>query len=110
MVAEGGGVLDSEVFFVLQSKEIEQAKESLAKELPVLRARIGITQEELCQIIGITRQTYSVIETRKKQMSQSVFISLLLYFHVNEHTRDLLERTGAFTDGIKAICNYDGRE
>lgn len=99
----------SKIFSILQSDEIEQAKEALAKDLPILRAAIGITQEELCQTIGITRQTYSVIETRKKRMSQNEYISLLLYFYVNDHTRDLLERTGALTDGMKTICNYDGR-
>lgn len=100
----------SEVFSVLQSDEVEKTKEALAKDLPILRAAIGITQEELCQTIGITRQTYSVIETRKKQMSQSTFMALLMYFYLNEHTRDLLERTGAFTDGLRAICDYDGRQ
>lgn len=110
MISEGGDVLISTVFSVLQSDETEKAKKALAKDLPALRALIGITQEELCQTIGITRQTYSVIETQKKQMSQNVFISLLLYFNYNERTRSFLESTGAFTDGMKVVCNYDGRQ
>ena len=104
-----GEKLVGEIFTIIQSEEIEKAKEALARDLPALRAMIGITQEELCQTIGITRQTYSSIENMKKSMSQSTFISLLLYFYVNERTRDLLEQTGAFTDHLKNICQYDGR-
>lgn len=99
----------NQVFTALQGEEIGKAKEALARELPVLRAKIGITQEELCQAIGITRQTYSLIETRKKAMSQSTYIALVLLFHYNDRTRDILERSGAFTDGLKAVCNFDGR-
>lgn len=102
--------MDSEVFSVLHSEEIDRAKDALAQELPVFRAQIGITQEELCQTIGITRQTYSLIETLKKPMSQNVFLSLVLLFHYNENTRDMLERTGAFTNSLKKVCNYNGRQ
>jgi DNA-binding helix-turn-helix protein len=52
----------------LLSKEIDKAKAALAKELPAFRAQIGISQDELCQTIGITRQTYSHIEIWKKPM------------------------------------------
>lgn len=41
--------------------------EILTEELPSLRAKIGITQEELCDIVGISRQTYSSIETKKEK-------------------------------------------
>lgn len=101
--------MDKKVFEVLHSDEIEKARETLARDLPVFRAQIGITQDELCQIIGITRQTYSLIETRKKPMSQDVFISLLLLFHYNEKTREMLEHNGAFIEGLKTVCSYDGR-
>lgn len=38
----------------------------LTEELPVLRAKIGISQGELSNIIGVSRQTYSAIETKKQ--------------------------------------------
>lgn len=102
--------MDSDIFAALHEDEMDKARETLARELPVFRAQIGITQEKLCQTIGITRQTYSLIETRKKPMAQNVFLSLVLLFHYNDSTRDMLERTGVFTDSLKAICNYNGRK
>ena len=39
--------------------------EKLRVELPVLRTRLGISQERAAEIIGISRQTYNAIETGK---------------------------------------------
>ena len=36
----------------------------LTEELPLLRAKLGISQENLCDIVGISRQTYSGIGNR----------------------------------------------
>ena len=44
----------------------------LTEELPSLRAKIGLTQEELSDIIGISRPTYSVIEAKKRRMSWNI--------------------------------------
>ena len=41
----------------------------LTDNLPVLRARIGSSQDDLSNIIGFSRQTYSAIETKKRNMS-----------------------------------------
>lgn len=38
--------------------------EILTDELPVLRAKIGISQGDISNIIGISRQTYNAIETK----------------------------------------------
>lgn len=42
---------------------------TLTTELPVLRSRLGISQEKMASSIGVTRQTYSAIETKTKKMS-----------------------------------------
>lgn len=39
--------------------------EILTDELPVLRAKIGISQGDISNIIGISRQTYNAIETKR---------------------------------------------
>ena len=39
----------------------------LVEELPTLRAKIGLSQREVGEIIGVSRQTYSTIETKKKK-------------------------------------------
>ena len=72
----------------------------LTEELPMLRAKLGISQENLCDIVGISRQTYSGIETKKKKMSWSVFLSLLMLFTNNEKTAPIIRIAGAFPDDL----------
>ena len=82
----------------------------LTDELPVLRAKIGISQSELSNIIGVSRQTYSAIETKKRDMSWNVFLSLILFFEHNEKTREMLVGIGAFPESLQQMLNINKRE
>lgn len=82
----------------------------LTEELPVLRAKVGLSQDELSNIIGISRQTYSAIETNKRKMSWNTFLSLLLVFGYNEKTSLMLETSGAFPIELRNILNVDRRK
>lgn len=75
----------------------------LADELPALRAKIGSSQAELAELIGISRQTYSMIETRKKEMGWSVYLSLILVFSSNPKTTSLLDFCGAFPKELQTL-------
>lgn len=81
----------------------------LTEELPILRAKIGITQEELCEAVGISRQTYSAIETKKRKMSWNIYLSLIMFFIHNEKTVPLIEAIGAFPDNVKNSLNISNR-
>lgn len=45
----------------IQEIDKEGLIDILTEELPVLRAKIGLSQKDLSEIIGISRQTYSSI-------------------------------------------------
>jgi len=87
----------------------EEVISILTEELPLLRAKLGISQENLCDIVGISRQTYSGIETKKKKMSWSVFLSLLMLFTNNEKTALIIRIAGAFPDDLKESLNISNR-
>lgn len=87
----------------------EELIDILTEELPILRAKIGITQEELCEAIGISRQTYSSIETKKKKMSWNVYLSLIMFFIHNEKTVALIEAIGVFPENVKKSLNISNR-
>lgn len=82
----------------------------LAEELPVLRAKIGLSQEELSGIVGISRQTYSSIETKKRKMAWATFLSLLLFFDHNEKTKPLLKSIGVFPEALEQLLNKSNRD
>ena len=54
----------------------------LTSELPVLRAKMGISQEDISQRVGISRQTYSLIESKKQKMTWVTFMALLAFLKI----------------------------
>ena len=61
--------------------------QTLTNELPVLRARLHISQADLARGVGISRQTYSLIETGKQQMTWVTFMAIIAFFSGNPKTR-----------------------
>ena len=82
----------------------------LTDELPVLRAKIRLSQDELSKIIGVSRQTYSAVETKKRKMSWSMFMTLVLFFEHNENTKEMLNASGAFSDSLEQLLSVNNRE
>lgn len=86
----------------LSISEEERTKliNQLVDELPVLRTKLGISQDEMASMLGITRQTYSTIETRRRKMSWAVFLSLILIFDNSEQTHEYIRKSGLFPNKI----------
>ena len=59
-------------------------------ELPVLRARARLSQEEVASGIGISRQTYNSIETGKKEISITIFFALIAFLQNNSKTEEMI--------------------
>ncbi len=84
----------------MENKETKKERMELIRILTgllsVLRAAIGISQGELAECIGISRQTYCSLEQGKRDMSWSTFLSLFLFFISNEETYSLLKVNKGF--------------
>ena len=78
----------------------EQLISHLVDELPVLRTKLGVSQTEIANLIDISRQTYSSIETKKRKMSWGIYLSLILVFDSNKQTHDLIRKEGLFPQSI----------
>lgn len=76
----------------------------LTSELPVLRAKLGISQEEISNRIGISRQTYSLVESKKQKMTWVTFMALLAFFENNEGSTQLLKAIGFFKNSAFLDC------
>lgn len=70
--------------------------EILVDNLASLRARIGITQEELANIIGVSRQTYYSLETNKREMSWPIFLALIFIFDSVKETSEMIRELRIF--------------
>lgn len=78
---------------------IQDAKKTLCiiqltNDLPVLRARLGLSQEELAECVGVSRQTYNAFENKTRKMSWSTCMALIAFFTSNEPTRKILMTSG----------------
>jgi len=70
----------------------------LAVELPILRASIRISQDELAKRVGISRQIYSLIETQKQPMTWITFMALLAFFENNERAKKVLHNMDLYNE------------
>lgn len=70
--------------------------EVLSENLAPLRAKAGITQEELANLIGISRQTYYALETKKRNLSWSTYLALILFYDTNVNTHIMLRDINAY--------------
>lgn len=91
----------------VSTDDIAELKRSLMErfrnELPVLRARARVSQETIAEKIGISRQTYSGIETGKREMTWTIFMALLAFFQNNEQTRPMIDQISGFSEFMVTV-------
>ena len=79
----------------------EQLIKILTNELKVLRAKVQISQQELADRVGISRQTYVAIENKKHKMTWQHFIALLLLYRSNNDTIKMIDWIGAYPPDLE---------
>lgn len=79
---------------IISETEREMLIARMIDELPVLRLKIGLSQDEMASALDLSRQTYSSIETKKRKMTWRLYLSLVLIFYHNELTHDFLVKNG----------------
>ena len=70
--------------------------QNLTSKLAALRAHADISQEDLANIIGTSRQTYYAIENRKRTMSWSTYLSLIFFYDTVENTTQMIRELGVY--------------
>ena len=98
--------MSSEDCFDMRSKVIAL----LRNELPVLRAKARVSQEDIANKIGISRQTYSSIETGKREMSWTTFLALIAFFQNTESTKQILNSIEGLSQGLENIVDPDNEK
>ena len=87
----------------MNTNQKELLIKNMTENLPTLRKRLGISQEELSEKVGVSRSTIAGIENKKRSMSWNMFLSLLLIFIKNEDTDRLLNVMGIYTEELNAF-------
>lgn len=95
---------------IATEEERNQYINRLLEELPVLRTMLGISQDELANLLGISRQTYSSMETKRRKMSWPLFLSLILILDNNEQTHEHIRQSGIFPQRLFNRTDNQGGE
>ena len=85
----------------LDENRKEQLIDILTNELSMLRAKVGLSQQEMAKRMGVTRQTYGAIESKKQRMTWQNFITLLLLFRTNADTARIIDWIGAYPSDLE---------
>lgn len=83
--------------------EKEYYQKLMAEHLSELRKTLGISQSDLAEYIGSTRQSINSIENKKRPMMWDTFMSLMLLFISNNDTKKQLDELEIDT---KKISNF----
>ena len=64
--------------------------DNMVKNLPTLRAMLHISQADLAERIGVSRQQIVAIETGKRKITWTTFLALSFLFNESQETKLLL--------------------
>ena len=76
---------------------------NMAENLPVLRAKVGLSQDELAVRLGFSRQTISAIENWKRKMHLSTFAAITLFFSNNNEIREHMIIMGILNEAVEEM-------
>ena len=89
-------IIRSKKYWELSQSLKNEYIEKLTTKLAALRAHADISQEDLANIIGTSRQTYYAIESRKRAMSWNTYLSLIFFYDAVEETSQMIRDIGAY--------------
>ncbi len=95
--------------YYLSEEEKNELIKNLTLELSILRTKAEISQEEIANIIGTSRQTYGAIERKVRKMSWNTYLSLVWFYDYNRKTHKMIRNMKAFPHELIKKFN-DGDE
>jgi len=85
----------------LSKEERDTLCQTMAGCLPMLRARLGLSQEDLAQRVEVTRQTISAFESAQRRMPWNMFLAFLMLFTGHPTTKKLLYVMEIYTEELE---------
>ena len=90
--------------YLSDNRKLELCK-IMASNLPTLRTKAGLSQDELAERLGFARATISAIETKRRDMQWSTFSAIMLFFSKDEEIKQLMTVMGILDDEVNKVLN-----
>jgi len=88
-------------------EEKQELCRKLASNLSTLREKARLTQDELAERIGLSRQTISAIENEKREMYWSTFSVLIMFFATNDEIKQIMQVIGLINGDIEKAFSIE---
>lgn len=75
---EGIGILE-----LREEIERKSVIDDFVEELPKMRKRLGISQTELGEKVGLSRQTISLVERKQLALTWNNYLAIMMFFSLN---------------------------
>jgi DNA-binding XRE family transcriptional regulator len=95
---------------VNQKENRNELREILRGELPVLRAKAKVSQEDISKMLGISRQTYNSYETGKRIIPMVTLLALIAFFQNNENTKNMLFSIEGLKEKLRYMISNQTKE
>ena len=89
----------------LSSERKQELCRLMASNLPTLRAKAALSQDELAERLGFSRQTISAIEGEKRDMQWSTFSAIALFFSKDTEISRLMAVMGILADDVNEMLS-----
>lgn len=100
----------SSVSEYVSSEQKEILCRNMAANLPSLRAQVGLSQDELADRLGFSRQTINAIENGKRTMQWSTYTAIALFFSNNSDIRKLMVAMDTINDEVTEMLKAEKKE
>ncbi len=77
--------------------------DKLTSNLPLIRAKMKMSQAELAEVVGIGRQTIISIENKSSKMRWDTFMAMMLIISKDADAADLLSLLGLHISDLDAL-------
>ena len=93
----------------ISSDDKQELCRKLASNLSTLREKAKLTQDELADRVGVSRQTISAIENEKRDVQWSNFSVLIMFFANDNEIKQIMYAMGLINNDIEKVFNIGVR-
>lgn len=79
----------------------EWLMDEMSRDMASLRLLLGITADEMGNLLGVSGNTYKNLESGKKEISWDQYMALLFVFRYNDRTSPVTDTLGLFPEPLK---------
>lgn len=84
----------------------ERMIESLVKKLPIIRQEMHISQTELGEMVGLSRQSISAIERGTSKLSWNNYLAIMMFLLANEDKcSSIINNNNTYVNEVIEILN-----